>query len=169
MRGKCWKFGDHVDTDQIIPARYLNTSDPAELAAHCMEDADPSFPKKVSQGDIIVGGENFGCGSSREHAPICIKHAGVACVIAKSFARIFFRNAINIGLPILECPEAVEAIAEGDTIEVDLAGGKVTHTGTGTAFSTAPFPKELREIIEAGGLMNYAKTVSYTHLTLPTN
>jgi 3-isopropylmalate/(R)-2-methylmalate dehydratase small subunit len=157
MRGKCWTFGDHVDTDQIIPARYLNTTDAAELASHCMEDADPDFPKKVAKGDIIVAGENFGCGSSREHAPICIKRAGVSCVIAKSFARIFFRNAINIGLPILECPEAVEATQEGDVVEVDLAGGKVTHEKSGKSFTTAPFPKELREIIEAGGLMNYAK------------
>jgi len=157
MQGKCWKFGDHVDTDQIIPARYLNTSDAAELASHCMEDADPEFSKKVRKGDIIVAGENFGCGSSREHAPICIKHAGISCVIAKSFARIFFRNAINIGLPILECPDAVGAIKEGDVVEVDLAKGCVTHKGSDKVFTTAPFPKELREIIEAGGLMNYAK------------
>jgi 3-isopropylmalate/(R)-2-methylmalate dehydratase small subunit len=157
MQGKCWTFGDHVDTDQIIPARYLNTSDAAELASHVMEDADPEFPKKVRKGDIIVAGENFGCGSSREHAPIAIKHAGVACVIAKSFARIFFRNCINIGLPILECPGAVEAIKEGDIIEVDLAEGRVTHKESGKVFTTAPFPQELREIIEAGGLMNYAK------------
>lgn len=157
MQGKCWKFGDHVDTDQIIPARYLNTTNAAELASHAMEDADPTFPKKVGTGDIIVAGENFGCGSSREHAPLCIKAAGVSCVIAKSFARIFFRNAINIGLPILECPEAVDAIKEGDVISVELSKGEVTHKGTGKVFTTAPFPKELREIIEAGGLMNYAK------------
>ena len=157
MRGKCWKFGDHVDTDQIIPARFLNVSDPVELAKHCMEGADAEFPKKVHRGDIIIAGENFGCGSSREHAPICIKHAGVACVIAKSFARIFFRNAINIGLPILECPQGVEAIAEGDEIEVDLAAGKVKHLGTGKTFTTAPFPRELQDIISAGGLMNYAQ------------
>ena len=161
MTGKCWKFGDHVDTDQIIPARYLNTSDAKELAAHCMEDADPSFPGKVAAGDIIVGGENFGCGSSREHAPICIKEAGVACVIAKSFARIFFRNAINTGLPILECAEAADAIAEGDEVEVDIAAGTVTHTTTGKIFHTPPFPKELQQIIAAGGLMNYVReTVS---------
>jgi 3-isopropylmalate/(R)-2-methylmalate dehydratase small subunit len=157
MRGKCWKFGDHVDTDRIIPARYLNVSDAAELAKHCMEDADPEFPKKVRRGDIIVAGENFGSGSSREHAPLCIKEAGVACVIAKSFARIFFRNAINIGLPILECPEAVDAISEGDEIELDLAAGKVRHLGTRKTFSTAPFPRELQDIIAAGGLMNYAR------------
>ena len=157
MKGKCWKFGDHVDTDQIIPARYLNTSDPDELAAHCMEDADPTFPSKVKAGDVIVAGENFGCGSSREHAPLCIKRANVSCVIAKSFARIFFRNAINIGLPILECPEAVDAIAEGDEVEIDIATGKIIHVSSGKAFSTPPFPRELQEIIEAGGLMNFAK------------
>jgi 3-isopropylmalate/(R)-2-methylmalate dehydratase small subunit len=158
MKGKCWTFGDHVDTDQIIPARYLNTTDPAELAAHCMEDADADFPDKVGAGDIIVAGENFGCGSSREHAPLCLKHAGVGCVIAKSFARIFFRNAINIGLPILECPEAVEAISEGDIVEVDLAAGKITLADSGQPFATAPFPRELQDIIAAGGLMNYVKT-----------
>ncbi len=160
MKGKCWKFGDHVDTDQIIPARYLNTINAAELAAHCMEDADAGFAKKVKQGDIIVGGDNFGCGSSREHAPLCIKAAGVSCVLANSFARIFFRNAINIGLPILECPEAVAAIKEGDEVEVDLEKGSVKHLGTGKVYNTTPFPKELREIIAAGGLMNYVKTVA---------
>ena len=157
MTGKCWKFGDHVDTDQIIPARYLNTSDPAELAAHCMEDADPEFSKKIRPGDVIIAGENFGCGSSREHAPLCIKHAKLSCVIAKSFARIFFRNAINIGLPILECPDAVAAISEGDTVEVNIAEGKVVHSESGKVFSTQPFPPELQEIIKAGGLMNFAK------------
>jgi len=157
MKGRCWKFGDHVDTDQIIPARYLNTSDPKELAAHCMEDADPGFPSKVRPGDIIVAGENFGCGSSREHAPIAIRHAGVSCVIARSFARIFFRNAINTGLPILECPEAVEAVREGDEVEVDLAAGRIAHCPSGRSFATPPFPKELQEIIRAGGLMNYVK------------
>ena len=157
MKSKCWKFGDHVDTDQIIPARYLNTSDPDELAAHCMEDADPTFPSKVKAGDIIVAGENFGCGSSREHAPLCIKHANVSCVIAKSFARIFFRNAINIGLPILECPEAADAIAEGDEVEIDIATGRIVHIPSNRAFSTPPFPSELQEIIEAGGLMNFAR------------
>jgi len=157
MSGKCWKFGDHVDTDQIIPARYLNTSDPKELAAHCMEDADAEFPKKMKHGDVIVGGENFGCGSSREHAPLAIKTAGIPCVIAKSFARIFFRNAINIGLPILECPDAVDAIEPGDTVDVDLAEGRITLRASGRQFSTEPFPRELRRIIEAGGLMNFAK------------
>lgn len=165
MKGKCWKFGDHVDTDQIIPARYLNTTNPAELAAHCMEDADPSWAKKVKKGDILVAGENFGCGSSREHAPVSIKAAGVACVIAKSFARIFFRNAINTGLPILECPEAAEAIREGDEVEVDLAKGSVKIAGSRKTFSTPPFPKELQEIIAAGGLMRFArKTVVKTAL-----
>ena len=162
MKGNCRKFGDHVDTDQIIPARYLNTTNPAELAAHCMEGADPEFPKKVKRGDIIIAGDNFGCGSSREHAPLCIKHAGVSCVIAKSFARIFFRNAINIGLPILECPQAVDAIAEGDEVEVDLAAGKVAHLKSGTTYFTAPFPRELQEIIAAGGLMNFAKKAAGT-------
>ena len=157
MKGRCHKFGDHVDTDQIIPARYLNTSDAKELAAHCMEDADPDFPKKVKAGDIIVAGENFGCGSSREHAPLSIKTAGVSCVIAKSFARIFFRNAINIGLPILECAEAAEAIADGDEVEADIAAGTIKHLPTGKTFRTDPFPPELQQIIEAGGLMNYAK------------
>ena len=157
MNGRCWKFGDHVDTDQIIPARYLNTSDPNELAAHCMEDADPGFPKKLKPGDVIVAGENFGCGSSREHAPLCIKHARISCVIAKSFARIFFRNAINIGLPILECPEAVDAISEGDDVEVDIAEGTIAHRPSGKTFATQPFPPELQEIIKAGGLMNFVK------------
>jgi 3-isopropylmalate/(R)-2-methylmalate dehydratase small subunit len=157
MKGKCWKFGDHVDTDQIIPARYLNTTNPAELAAHCMEDADPAWAKKVKKGDIIVAGDNFGCGSSREHAPVSIKAAGVSCVIANSFARIFFRNAINTGLPILECPEAVAAINEGDEVEVDIAKGKVKVAGLKKTFSTPPFPKELQEIIAAGGLMHFAK------------
>ena len=160
MKGRSWKFGNHVDTDQIIPARYLNTSDPKELAAHCMEDADADFPKKVRPGDIIVAGENFGCGSSREHAPLAIKSAGVSCVIARSFARIFFRNAVNIGLPILECPEAADAIAEGDEVEVDIAEGRITHGPSGKVFTTPPFPKELRDIIAAGGLMNFAKRTS---------
>ncbi|MEK7776208.1 MAG: 3-isopropylmalate dehydratase small subunit, partial [Planctomycetota bacterium] len=123
MKGKCWKFGNNIDTDAIIPARYLNTTDIKELASHCMEDADPGFMKKAKKGDIIVGGDNFGCGSSREHAPISIKAAGISCVIAKSFARIFFRNAINIGLPIFECPDAVGQIREGDEAEVNLSTG----------------------------------------------
>ena len=157
MKGKVWKFGDNVNTDLIIPARYLNTSDPKELAEHVMEDADPEFAKKVKKGDVIVGGANFGCGSSREHAPIAIKTAGVACVVAKSFARIFFRNAINIGLPIVECPDAVDGTEEGDTLEVDLAGGLVRNLRTKKEYRFPPFPKELEGIIAEGGLMNYVK------------
>ncbi|HHT9126488.1 MAG TPA: 3-isopropylmalate dehydratase small subunit [Candidatus Brocadiia bacterium] len=153
--GKCWKFGDNVDTDQIIPARYLNTTDTKELAAHCMEDADPQFIKKAKPGDIIVAGSNFGCGSSREHAPIAIKAAGISCVIAKTFARIFFRNAINIGLPIFESPEAVEGISEGDKVKIDLNKSKIINLTTGKQFPFEPFAKEMLEIIEAGGLMNF--------------
>ena len=157
MKGKTHKFGDNIDTDAIIPARYLNTSDPAELAKHCMEDADPEFTRKVKPGDVLVGGENFGCGSSREHAPISIKAAGVACVIARSFARIFYRNAINVGLPILESPEAVDAIAQGDMVEVDLAAGAISLPETGQTFRVPPFPEEIQSIIEAGGLMAHLK------------
>ena len=157
IKGKVWKFEDNVDTDQIIPARYLNTSDPAELASHVMEDADPSFPGKVKAGDIIVGGENFGCGSSREHAPVAIKAAGVQAVIAKSFARIFYRNAINIGLPILESKEAAEEISEGDEVIIDLASGEIVNSKTGKAYSSAPFPDFMRELIDAGGLINWVK------------
>ena len=157
MNGKCWKFKDNINTDEIIPARYLNTSDESELAKHCMEDADAEFVEKISAGDIIVAEENFGCGSSREHAPIAIKAAGLSCVIAKSFARIFFRNSINIGLPIFECREAVDGITEGDEIEVDIANGKITNHTTGKNYGAEPYPKELREIIDAGGLMNYVK------------
>ena len=157
MTGKAHKFGDNIDTDAIIPARYLNTSDPAELAKHCMEDADPQFVKNVKAGDIIVGGHNFGCGSSREHAPIAIKAAGVSCVIARSFARIFYRNAINVGLPIIECPPAVDALKQGDAVTVDLATGKVTTPGAGKAFTIPPFPPEVRGIIDAGGLMKYLR------------
>ncbi|SHG52319.1 3-isopropylmalate/(R)-2-methylmalate dehydratase small subunit [Thermosyntropha lipolytica DSM 11003] len=155
--GKVYKFGADIDTDAIIPARYLNTFDPAELAKHCMEDADPEFPKKVKKGDIIVADKNFGCGSSREHAPIAIKAAGVSCVIAKSFARIFYRNSINIGLPILECPEAVDAINEGDEIEVDFATGKIKNLRTGEEFKASPFPPFMQEIMDKGGLINYVK------------
>ena len=153
MKGKAWVFGDDINTDEIIPARYLNTSSHEELAAHCMEDADPDFVTKMSPGDIIVGGGNFGCGSSREHAPIAIKAAGLSCVIAKSFARIFFRNAINIGLPIIQSPEAAGGIGEGDEVEVDLAAGEVTNHSTGATWQVPPFPPELQAIIEAGGLM----------------
>ncbi|KUO53397.1 MAG: 3-isopropylmalate dehydratase [Desulfitibacter sp. BRH_c19] len=155
LKGKTWKFGDDIDTDAIIPARYLNTSEPAELAKHCMEDADPEFPAKVRAGDIIVAGKNFGCGSSREHAPIAIKAAGVSCVIAKSFARIFFRNSINIGLPILESPEAATALEEGNEVEVDVANGEIKDLTTGKTYQAVPFPGFMRDIISAGGLMNY--------------
>ena len=151
--GHVFKYGDNIDTDVIIPARYLNTTDHSELASHCMEDIDKDFINKVSNGDIIVSGQNFGCGSSREHAPIAIKAAGVSCVIAKSFARIFYRNAINIGLPILECPEAADAIAAGDTVEVDYSKGEIHDVTTGETFKATPFPEFIQEIINAGGLL----------------
>jgi 3-isopropylmalate/(R)-2-methylmalate dehydratase small subunit len=154
MRGKIWRFGDDVNTDEIIPARYLNTSDPAELAAHCMEDADADFAAKVEPGDFIVAGTNFGCGSSREHAPVSIKAAGVSAVIAESFARIFFRNAINVGLPILECPGASELEAGGEG-ELDLAAG-VFRAG-GTELRGSAYPQAMRRLIDAGGLMPYVK------------
>lgn len=157
MKGKSWKFGDNINTDEIIPARYLNTTDTKELASHCMEDADPNFMKKIKGGDVIVAGENFGCGSSREHAPISIKAAGLSCVIAKSFARIFFRNAINIGLPIFECPEAAAQIQEGDEVEVNLATGEILNITKKMRFKFEPFPQEMQEIIQAGGLMNFVK------------
>ena len=147
------KYGDHVDTDVIIPARYLNTTDPAELAAHCMEDLDSDFKKKSETSRIIVAGRNFGCGSSREHAPVAIKAAGIDCVIAKSFARIFYRNAINIGLPILECPAASEAINEGDVVAINFDTGVITDETTGQTFQAAPFPPFIQKIIKAGGLM----------------
>ena len=152
-QGTVYKYGDNIDTDVIIPARYLNTQDAKELASHCMEDIDKSFVTKVKQGDIIVGGENFGCGSSREHAPLAIKSAGVDCVIAKSFARIFYRNAINIGLPILECPAASEAIADGDTVAIDFDTGVITDVTTGATFQAEPFPPFIQNIITKGGLM----------------
>jgi len=145
--------GDHVDTDVIIPARYLNTGDPAELAKHCMEDLDKTFADRVKAGDMIVAGENFGCGSSREHAPIAIKASGVSVVIAKSFARIFYRNAINIGLAIAECPEAVAGIAEGDRIEADFDSGVIRNLTTGAEYQTEPFPPFIQQIIENGGLI----------------
>ena len=156
MQGKAWKFKDNVDTDLIIPARYLNTHDPAELAKHCMEDADPEFAKKVSKGDFIVAGENFGCGSSREHAPIAIKAAGVSAVIAKSFARIFFRNAINIGLPILEIKDT-NGLNEGDMLDVDIEKGRIKDITTGKIFKSEPFPPFMKRIIDAGGLINHVK------------
>ncbi|SHE90894.1 3-isopropylmalate/(R)-2-methylmalate dehydratase small subunit [Desulfofundulus australicus DSM 11792] len=155
LRGKAWKFGDDIDTDAIIPARYLNTSDPQELAAHCMEDADPSFAGKVQPGDIIVAGKNFGCGSSREHAPIAIKAAGISCVIAASFARIFYRNAFNIGLPIFESPEAAAKIREGDEVMVDVESGTITNLTRREQYRATPVPPFMQEIIAAGGLINY--------------
>jgi 3-isopropylmalate/(R)-2-methylmalate dehydratase small subunit len=157
IRGTCWKYGDNVNTDEIIPARYLNTTNEKELGSHCMEDIDKEFIKKVKPGDIIVGGENFGCGSSREHAPVAIRAAGVSCVIAKSFARIFFRNAINTGVPIVECPSAVDAVSSGDVVEVDFAGGAITRVSDKKKFKMEPYPVEIRKIIEAGGLMNLVK------------
>jgi 3-isopropylmalate/(R)-2-methylmalate dehydratase small subunit len=157
LQGKAWRFGNDVDTDLIIPARYLNTSDPKELAAHCMEDADATFAAKVQPGEIIAAGKNFGCGSSREHAPIAIKAAGVSCVIAASFARIFYRNAINIGLPILESPEASRNIAEGEQIEVDLDTGKITNCTKNETYQAAVFPPFMQELIQSGGLIEYVK------------
>ena len=153
--GHVFKFGDNVDTDVIIPARYLNSSDPKELAAHCMEDIDKEFVKKVSSGDIIVATKNFGCGSSREHAPIAIKAAGVSCVIAETFARIFYRNAINIGLPIIECPEAARGIAAGDEVEVDFDSGVITDKTTGATYQGQAFPPFMQKIIDSEGLVNY--------------
>lgn len=157
INGKAWVFGDDIDTDVIIPARYLVTSDEKELGEHCMEDADQDFVKKISAGDIIVGGENFGCGSSREHAPIAIKGAGLSCVIAKSFARIFFRNAINIGLPIFACPEAAEGISAGDDVAVDPEAGVITNRTTGESYNVPPFSPFLQGLISAGGLVPYVK------------
>ena len=151
--GTVFKYGNDVDTDVIIPARYLNTSSETELAAHCMEDIDKEFVKKVKPGDIIVAGDNFGCGSSHEHAPIAIKASGVSLVIANSFARIFYRNSINIGLPILECPEAVAAIAAGDTVSCDLAKGEIVDETTGKTFRAEPFPAFIQNIIDKGGLI----------------
>ncbi len=157
LKGKVWKFKDNINTDEIIPARYLNTFEEKELAKHCMEDADQDFPKKVKKGDIIVAGKNFGCGSSREHAPICLKGAGVSCVIAETFARIFYRNAINIGLPILESAAACKGIEEGDVIEVDLEKGKIKNITTGKTYNATAFPPFMQELINAGGLMEYVK------------
>ncbi len=151
--GNVIKYGDNVDTDVIIPARYLNTSDHKELASHCMEDLDKTFVSRVQSGDIITAGQNFGCGSSREHAPIAIKASGVSLVIAKSFARIFYRNSINIGLAIVECPEAVDGISEGDKIEADLDNGIIKNLTTGAEFKTEPFPEFVQKIIENGGLI----------------
>jgi len=157
MKGKAWKFGNNIDTDLIIPARYLNTSDPAELAQYAMMDADSEWVDKMKKGDFIVAGDNFGCGSSREHAPIALKAAGVAAIIAKSFARIFYRNSINIGLPILEAPQAAEEIKEGDEIEVDLAAGLIKDLTTGRSYRAQPFPEFMQQIIDQGGLINHLK------------
>lgn len=157
LKGKVFKFGHDIDTDAIIPARHMNTSVPEELAKHCMEDADPEFVNKMSPGDIIVAGKNFGCGSSREHAPIAIKYAGVSCVIAKSFARIFYRNAINIGLPIFESPEAVDGIEEGHQVQVNADTGVITNLTTGEEYQAKPFPEFMQQLMAAGGLMAYVK------------
>ena len=154
FNGKAIKYGDNVDTDVIIPARYLNTSDHKELASHCMEDIDKDFTKKVQAGDVMIAGFNFGCGSSREHAPIAIKASGISLVIARSFARIFYRNAINIGLAIVECDEAVDGIAEGDKVEADLDNGVIYNRTTGKSFKTQPFPAFIQEIIQNGGLVS---------------
>lgn len=154
-KGTVLKYGDNVDTDVIIPARYLNSSDPAELATHCMEDIDKDFVKKVKTGDIIVANKNFGCGSSREHAPIAIKASGVSCVIAETFARIFYRNAINIGLPIIECPEAASAIENGDEVEVDFDSGRIYDLTKNTEYQGQAFPPFMQKIIDAEGLVNY--------------
>jgi 3-isopropylmalate/(R)-2-methylmalate dehydratase small subunit len=157
LKGKVFKYDANVDTDAIIPARYLNVSEPALLAEHCMEDIDLDFVKKVKPGDIIVATTNFGCGSSREHAPLAIKTSGVSCVIAKSFARIFFRNAINIGLPLLESAEAVANTSAGDTLEVDLAKGQIKNITTGKTFNSKSYPEFMSELIKAGGLVEYTK------------
>ena len=153
--GHVFKYGDNVDTDVIIPARYLNSFDPQELASHAMVDIDPEFAGKVQPGDIIVARKNFGCGSSREHAPLCLKCAGVSCVIADTFARIFYRNAINIGLPIIECPEAAEGIDAGDQVEIDFDSGRIYNRTKGTEFQGQAFPPFMQELISAGGLVNY--------------
>jgi 3-isopropylmalate dehydratase small subunit len=157
IRGRVWTFGEDVDTDAIIPARYLNTSDPKELAAHVMEDADPGFAGKVKSGDIIVAGKNFGCGSSREHAPIAIKAAGIRAVVAKSFARIFYRNAFNIGLPIFESPGLSESAAEGDEIEIDAGGGIIKNITRGDEHRAEPIPPFMQELIAEGGLVEWTR------------
>jgi 3-isopropylmalate/(R)-2-methylmalate dehydratase small subunit len=156
--GRAYKYGDNVDTDVIIPARYLNTSEPSELAKHCMEDIDSSFSGSVKNGDFIVADKNFGCGSSREHAPIAIKASGVKCVIASSFARIFFRNCINIGLPIMECPEAAEKVEAGDELEVNFDTGVITNKTKGETYQSQPLPEFLQNLIAQDGLINYTKS-----------
>jgi 3-isopropylmalate/(R)-2-methylmalate dehydratase small subunit len=157
IRGRVWKYGDNVDTDVIIPARYLNLSTPEELACHCMEDLDPEFVGAVQRGDVIVAGENFGCGSSREHAPLAIRGAGVSCVIARSFARIFYRNAINVGLPILEAPTAVDGTEQGHQLEIDLHQGQIRNLTTGQAYRAEAYPPFMMSIIDAGGLVAYTR------------
>jgi 3-isopropylmalate/(R)-2-methylmalate dehydratase small subunit len=155
--GKVWRYGDNVDTDVIIPARYLNDADPRHLARHCMEDIDPAFAQSVQTGDILVGGKNFGCGSSREHAPVALKACGISCVVAESFARIFYRNAVNIGLSVVEMGERASAIRAGERLRVDLAGGTVDNITSGQSDSIQPLPGFIREIAEAGGLIAYVK------------
>ena len=155
LNGRAWKYGDDVDTDVIIPARYLNTSDPAELARHCLEDLDREFAAKVRPGDILVAGKNFGCGSSREHAPIAIRASGVAAVVARSFARIFYRNAFNMGLPIFEAPQAIDGIDAGDLLEIDMQGGTLRNRTKGTEYPIAPVPAFMQELVASGGLLNY--------------
>ena len=158
VKGTVIKYGDNIDTDVIIPARYLNTSLPEELAKHCMEDIDTEFVNKVKPGDVMVGGANFGCGSSREHAPIAIKASGISCVIAESFARIFFRNSLNIGLPILECPDAAKDIKDGDSVSVNFDTGVITNETTGKTYSATAFPQFMQELINAGGLVKYIES-----------
>ena len=158
VKGVVHKYADNVDTDVIIPARYLNSADPEHLKQHCMEDIDSSFASRVSEGDIMVAGKNFGCGSSREHAPVAIKASGIALVIAEDFARIFYRNAINVGLPILECPEAAQAIRAGDELEVDFDTGMITDITSGGSWQARPFPEFIKNLIDAGGLLEYTRS-----------
>lgn len=160
LEGTAFKFGDHVNTDLIIPATYLVSNDPAELGKHLMAGEDPDFVDKITKGDIIVGGENFGSGSSREHAPLAIKGGGISCVIAKSYARIFYRNAVNIGLPLVESPEAAEAISQGDRVKVDLAEGRIDDLTSGQSFKVAPYPEFMQGIMDAGGLIEYVNQQS---------
>lgn len=157
IKGKAIKYGNNVDTDVIIPARYLSTSDPKELADHCMEDLDKDFKNKISAGDIMIAGKNFGCGSSREHAPIAIKASGIGCIIAETFARIFFRNSINIGLPIMECTEAAKDIEENDEVSIDVSTGIITNITKNKTYTAVPFPEFMQKIIDADGLINYIK------------
>jgi len=157
VSGKAWKFGDDVNTDLIVPGKYLELVDPHEMAKHAMEGVDPDFPGKVSEGDVVVGGSNFGCGSSREHAAIALKYVGVGAVVAESFARIFYRNAINLGLPALECPGISEAVSEGDSLEIDLTGGKVVNATTGKEFDFIPLPGFMVEVLGEGGLVTYIR------------